>query len=150
MIISLRKHLSYVSHSAIWHPGNLDEGTLPHELILVYSSGYAGYQVTDEGTLNELFFYALKDSCVCAAWDPLHTHLLAVGQGCDVRVINISDNTMFAERLNCHTGGVTCMEFNPNRPSTLCTGGKDGMVHVWHVSRHGMTPEKSIQAHTHW
>ena len=109
MITLLRKHLSCISYSAIWHPGNLDEGTLPHELILVYGSGYAGYQVTDEGALNELFFYAFKDSCVCAAWDPLHTHLLAVGQGCDVRVINISDNTMFAERLSGHTGGVTCM-----------------------------------------
>ena len=135
---------------AIWHPGNLEEGTLPHELILVYRSGYAGYQVGNDGALSELFFYSFKEPCQCAAWDPLHTHLLAVGQGCDLRVIDISDNSMFAERTRIHIGGITCMEFNPNRPSTLCTGGKDGMIHIWHVSGRGITPEKSILAHSHW
>lgn len=134
----------------MWHPGNLEEGTMPHELIVVYRSGYAGYQVGDDGSLTELFFYSFKEPCSCAAWDLLHTHLLAVGQGNDLRIINLSDNSVYAERLGIHAMGISCMEFNPNRPSTLCTGGKDGMVHVWHISRHGITVEKSIQAHTHW
>ena len=46
-------------YRAMWHPGNLEEGTLPHEMLIVYRTGYAGYQVTDAGELTELFFYPL-------------------------------------------------------------------------------------------
>ena len=91
----------------------------------MYRSGYAGYRVTDAGALEELFFYSFKEPCQAAAWDPLHTQLLAVAQGCAVRVINISDN------------------------SVLCAA-DDGVVTLWHVSRHGMEVEKTMQAHTHW
>ena len=86
-----------MKNSAIWHPGNLEEGTLPHEMVIVYRTGYAGYQVTDEGELKELFFYPLTSPCTAAAWDPLHTHLLAIAEDCDVKVINISDNSVHAE-----------------------------------------------------
>ncbi|CBK23448.2 uncharacterized protein [Blastocystis hominis] len=136
--------------SAIWHPGNLEQGTLPHELILVYRSGYAGYRVTDAGQLEELFFYSFKEPCQAAAWDPLHTQLLAVAQGRAVRVINISDNSVLCCAEQAHAEAVQCMEFNPNRPSILCTGGRDGVVTLWHVSRRGMEVEKTVQAHTHW
>lgn len=139
-----------VTNSAIWHPGNLEEGTLPHEMVIVYRTGYAGYQVTDEGELKELFFYPLTSPCTAAAWDPLHTHLLAIAEDCDVKVINISDNSVHAEMKRAHADTILCMEYNPNRPSTLCTGGKDGVVTVWHVSHRGLAVEKTLQAHTHW
>ena len=140
----------FLTRSAIWHPGNLEQGTLPHELILVYRSGYAGYRVTDAGQLEELFFYSFKEPCQAAAWDPLHTQLLAVAQGRAVRVINISDNSVLCCAEQAHADAVQCMEFNPNRPSILCTGGRDGVVTLWHVSRRGMEVEKTVQAHTHW
>lgn len=136
--------------SAIWHPGNLEEGTLPHEMIIVYRTGYGGYQVTDEGELKELFFYPFKEACTAASWDPLHTHLLAVAFHSDLKIVNISDNSIYVEMDHAHSAPITCMEYNPNRPSTLCTGAKDGVVTVWHVSHHGITVEKSFQAHTHW
>ena len=134
----------------MWHPGNLEEGTLPHEMIIVYRTGYGGYQVSDEGALNELFFYAFKEPCCACSWDPLHTHLLAIASQSDIKILNISDNSIYAELSHAHASAITCMEYNPNRPSTLCTGAKDGVVTVWHISRHGIQVEKSIQAHSHW
>ena len=98
-----------VMYRAMWHPGNLEEGTLPHEMLIVYRTGYAGYQVTEAGELTELFFYPLTSPCTAAAWDPLHTHLLAVAQDCDVKIINISDNTIHTEMNHAHADTILCM-----------------------------------------
>ena len=119
-------------------------------MIIVYRTGYGGYQVTDDGKLKELFYYTFKEPCTAAAWDPLHTHLLAIAFNTDIKIINISDNSIYTEIAHAHASTITCMDYNPNRPSTLSTGGKDGVLTIWHISHHGMQVEKSIQAHTHW
>ena len=59
-------------------------------MIIVYRTGYGGYQVTDDGKLKELFYYTFKEPCTAAAWDPLHTHLLAIAFNTDIKIINIS------------------------------------------------------------
>ena len=104
----------------------------------------------EDGSLQELFYYPFKKCCTVAAWDPLHTQLLAVAYERDLAILNISDNSVHTERHNVHSDLITCLEFNPNRPSTLCSGSRDGTVTFWHVSHNGLNVEKILQAHSHW
>ncbi|KAG0300357.1 Protein tssc1 [Dissophora globulifera] len=45
---------------------------------------------------------------------------------------------------------ILCIDYNPNRPFQIATGGDDCKVRIWDVRDPSMGPIMTIQDHTHW
>jgi len=80
------------------------------------------------------------------AWDP-HGNGDAVAVthgGTHVRLLdwrigdsNGNNNSATTVELpHCHRGGVTSLDYNPNKPYTLATAGQDGVAKVWDLRYH--------------
>jgi WD40 repeat protein len=73
------------------------------------------------------------------AWDPHHVDLVAVSTGTMVQLVDwrIDPMSSSASVLRCphHRFGVTDLDFNPNKPHTLVTSGKDGLVKFWDLRK---------------
>ncbi|GJJ71362.1 EARP and GARP complex-interacting protein 1 [Entomortierella parvispora] len=45
---------------------------------------------------------------------------------------------------------IRCLDYNPNKPFQIATGGDDGKVRIWDVRETTTGPIMTIQDHTHW
>lgn len=66
------------------------------------------------------------------AWDPHNRHALCVTDGTRVKVLDWRADTSVpsgtVESFKAHRYGVTDIDYNPNKPYVLATGGQDGLV----------------------
>lgn len=66
------------------------------------------------------------------AWDPHNQHAVCVTDGTRVRVLDWRADTSVpsgtVESFKAHRYGVTDIDYNPNKPYVLATGGQDGLV----------------------
>jgi EARP and GARP complex-interacting protein 1 len=53
------------------------------------------------------------------------------------------------EIQQAHEINVRCLDYNPNRPNYIVSGGDDCVVRIWDT-RNSKTPVKEISDHTHW
>jgi WD40 repeat protein len=54
---------------------------------------------------------------------------------------------------SAHDHGVTCLDFNPNRPAFIATGGKDGHARLWDLRTTKQAlegPALQLSGHSHW
>ena len=77
------------------------------------------------------------------AWDPHgNGDAVAVTHGgthvrlLDWRIGGNDSNSATSELPHCHRGGVTSLDYNPNKPYTLATAGQDGVAKVWDLRYH--------------
>lgn len=67
-----------------------------------------------------------------AAWDPHNQHAVCVTDGTRVKVLDWRSDTSVpsgtVESFKAHRYGVTDIDYNPNKPYVLATGGQDGLV----------------------
>ena len=77
------------------------------------------------------------------AWDPHNQHAVSVTVGTNVRVLDWRADTSVpsgtVECFKAHRYGVTDIDYNPNKPYVLATGGQDGLVKFWDM-RSAKTP----------
>jgi WD40 repeat protein len=66
------------------------------------------------------------------AWDPHNQHAVCVTDGTRVKVLDWRSDTSVpsgtVESFKAHRYGVTDIDYNPNKPYVLATGGQDGLV----------------------
>jgi len=77
------------------------------------------------------------------AWDPHNQHAVTVTVGTTVQVLDWRSDTSVpsgtVESFKAHRYGVTDIDYNPNKPYVLATGGQDGLVKFWDM-RSAKTP----------
>lgn len=77
------------------------------------------------------------------AWDPHNQHAVSVTVGTNVHVLDWRADTSVpsgtVESFRAHRYGVTAIDYNPNKPYVLATGGQDGLVKFWDM-RSAKTP----------
>ena len=77
------------------------------------------------------------------AWDPHNQHAVSVTVGTNVQVLDWRADTSVpsgtVESFRAHRYGVTDIDYNPNKPYVLATGGQDGLVKFWDM-RSAKTP----------
>lgn len=83
-----------------------------------------------------------------AVWNPHQTNeIIAVGptlSGWDLR----SGQHSFA--LPCHHNSlIRAVDYNPNKPYHIATGGDDALVNLWDI-RQLDKPLMEVEGHTHW
>ena len=77
------------------------------------------------------------------AWDPHNHHAVSVTVGTNVQVLDWRADTSVPSgtvaSIKAHRYGVTDLDYNPNKPYVLATGGQDGLVKYWDM-RSAKTP----------
>ncbi|KAI8915129.1 WD40-repeat-containing domain protein [Entophlyctis helioformis] len=85
----------------------------------------------------------------CSAWNPHNEPQIAVGVGRTVSCWDIRSNSESYAISNAHELGVRSLDYNPNKPYHIATGGDDCHIRIWDM-RNSQTPLKEISDHTHW
>ena len=69
------------------------------------------------------------------AWDPHNQHAVSVTAGTNVKLLDWRADTSVpsgtVESFKAHRYGVTDIDYNPNKPYVLATGGQDGLIKMW-------------------
>ncbi|KAJ2808974.1 Protein tssc1 [Coemansia guatemalensis] len=93
------------------------------------------------------------DDISTAAWHPTATTQLSTTDGTCVRTWDMRADTSRGQQTMAieyaHSGKVRSLDYNPNLPYILATGGDDGSVRIWDT-RNPSSELMSIDNHTHW
>lgn len=83
-----------------------------------------------------------------AVWNPHQPEIITVGDrtlsGWDLR----SGEKSFS-RADTHKSTIRTVDYNPNKPYCVATGGDDAMVNIWDV-RQITQPVMVVEGHSHW
>jgi len=55
-----------------------------------------------------------------------------------------------SEIQHCHRGGVTAIDYNPNKPYTVATAGQDGTAKIWDLRQAAHPVLTARGGHSHW
>ncbi|ORX71553.1 WD40 repeat-like protein [Linderina pennispora] len=93
------------------------------------------------------------DEVEAMSWDPSSSSQLATADGPSVRGWDTRTDTANQRPAftvdYAHNGKVRAIDYNPNMPHILATGGDDGCVRLWDA-RSLAGPVIDIAHHTHW
>ncbi|KAJ3241482.1 Protein tssc1 [Chytriomyces hyalinus] len=109
----------------------LSKGTLESSLSL-----------SDFGAFHE-------DTIDCAKWNPHNLDEFAIGAGSTLLGLDLRSSNSTFQITNAHTECIRDLDFNPNKPHHLATGGNDGKVRIWDT-RNASKPVKELVNHTHY
>jgi len=116
------------------------------ELTLLSSTN----QVTYTTTLSPSFAHT------CASPSPHTPHTIATLVGPSLTLIDPRTPTPTTTIPNAHKYKATCMDWNPNRPQALCSGGQDGVMKFWDLRKANKAVNGtevnplSLSGHSHW
>ncbi|KAL7320827.1 hypothetical protein PS15m_000675 [Mucor circinelloides] len=83
-----------------------------------------------------------------AVWNPHQPEIITVGDrtvsGWDLR----SGKSSFS-RADAHKSTIRAVDYNPNKPYCVVTGGDDAVVNIWDV-RQLSQPMMVVEGHSHW
>lgn len=82
-------------------------------------------------------------------WDPHHTHLLSFVFGGAIQTWDTRGNDVVFTIPEAHLQTVLDIDYNPNKPHSLVSGGDDGKMKFWDL-RHVRMPLLALNAHSHW
>ncbi|KAH6559700.1 hypothetical protein BASA61_009311 [Batrachochytrium salamandrivorans] len=136
-------------HQILWEPS----GTLSQ--VVGLGSHRIGIYALGESDLNlildkEVSIQASGETNIgCGAWDPHHISQIAVGSGTSIIGWDIRGNSECFRIPNAHELPMRTLDYNPNKPYHMVSGGDDCTVRIWDT-RNSNTWLKSISDHSHW
>ena len=108
---------------------------------------------TEEVVSNPVMSVSHGDPVSSLAWQPRKSAVLAVGTG--VKVLKIFDlrdggsRSAATASVSAHRGAIISVDFDPERPSCICTvGKKDTVVKIWDMRRLGHLPVAELTTHS--
>jgi len=84
-----------------------------------------------------------------ACWDPHHFSQLALGVGGGVQTLDLRSMKGATRIAQCHPPCVRDIDYNPNKPHHIVTGGDDYMVCFWDLRKCNQ-PLQQLDHHSHW
>ncbi|ORY42198.1 WD40 repeat-like protein [Rhizoclosmatium globosum] len=93
----------------------------------------------------------LTESIDCGKWNPHNTDEFAFAAGHSLFGLDLRapPTTSTFSIPYAHDQCIRDIDYNPNKPYYLATGGNDGRVRIWD-SRNVTKPLKDLNNHTHW
>ncbi|KAG7391531.1 Protein tssc1 [Phytophthora pseudosyringae] len=92
---------------------------------------------------------ATKSGASALAWDPHHASQLAFALGGSVRTWDLRAKQDSVSVEDAHPSATLSIDFNPNKPYALASGGDDGKLKFWDL-RYARKPLLALNAHSHW
>ncbi|ETP37810.1 hypothetical protein F442_14401 [Phytophthora nicotianae P10297] len=92
---------------------------------------------------------ATKKGASALAWDPHHASQLAFALGGSVRTWDLRAKQDSVSIEDAHLSATLSLDFNPNKPYALASGGDDGKLKFWDL-RYARKPVLAMNAHSHW
>lgn len=84
-----------------------------------------------------------------AVWNPHQAEIVTVG-GCNLSGWDLRSGKNSFDRADAHKSTIRAVDYNPNKPYHVVTGGDDAQVYIWDV-RQIKEPILDIHSsHTHW
>ncbi|KAE9035362.1 hypothetical protein PR003_g7672 [Phytophthora rubi] len=90
-----------------------------------------------------------KRGASALAWDPHHASQLAFALGGSVRTWDLRAKRDSVSVEDAHPSATLSLDFNPNKPYAIASGGDDGKLKFWDL-RNARKPVLSMNAHSHW
>ncbi|OWZ13461.1 hypothetical protein PHMEG_00013203 [Phytophthora megakarya] len=90
-----------------------------------------------------------KRGASALAWDPHHASQLAFALGGSVRTWDLRAKQDSVSVEDAHPSATLSIDFNPNKPYALASGGDDGKLKFWDL-RYARKPVLTLNAHSHW
>ncbi|RMX70454.1 hypothetical protein DD238_000437 [Peronospora effusa] len=90
-----------------------------------------------------------KKGATALAWDPHHASRLAFALGGSVRMWDLRAKQDSVSVEDAHPSATLSLDFNPNKPYALASGGDDGKLKFWDL-RNAHNPLLTLNAHSHW
>ncbi|KAF4140563.1 WD domain G-beta repeat domain-containing protein [Phytophthora infestans] len=90
-----------------------------------------------------------KKGASALAWDPHHASQLAFALGGSVRTWDLRAKQDNVSIEDAHPSATLSLDFNPNKPYALASGGDDGKLKFWDL-RNARKPLLTMNAHSHW
>lgn len=100
------------------------------------------------------------------SWDPHHAEIIAYSTGDIVRLVDWREAPTIASSLQTtggvlagrsslsghphHRYGITDLDYNPNKPNTIVTSGKDGLLKFWDLRKKQRPVLVARGGHNHW
>mmetsp|Transcript_15235 Transcript_15235/g.48618 ORF Transcript_15235/g.48618 Transcript_15235/m.48618 type:complete len:400 (+) Transcript_15235:21-1220(+) len=153
--------LPAVSHErvqrVVWHPApeaelpSEDTGVEGNRLAAAYTSSLHTFVVGDGALKEEACIRPSEDegALIALAWDPHHAVQCTSTQGGHVVGFDLRTKCEIRRMRDAHRDCVRDVDYNPNRPWYLVSGGDDGAIRFWDLRRCD-APVKEMHAHSHW
>ncbi|CEG48053.1 WD repeat protein TSSC1, WD repeat superfamily [Plasmopara halstedii] len=90
-----------------------------------------------------------KKGASALVWDPHHALQLTFALGRNVHTWDLRAKQERISVEDAHPTATLSLDFNPNKPHTLASGGDDGKLKFWDL-RYAQKPLLVMNAHSHW
>jgi len=139
-------HLSGITGPAksIWNPvDGADVVTLDQKSLHVWHLNSGFSEIKDSVASKDIL------GLTSGSWDPHHRNQFVSVNGKDIRAWDLTSMSESSSILNAHEDIIRDIDYNPNKPYYIVTGGDDRRIRLWDL-RKGKQPLKILGGHSHW
>ncbi|CAK4118375.1 unnamed protein product [Aphanomyces euteiches] len=133
---------------SIWNPTEETNGAV---LATLNTSSLSTWTLADGAGKEASKFTLVGDGkqLSAIAWDPHHRQQISVTVDESIQTWDIRSNKVAYKIDKAHLECARDIDYNPNKPYYIASGGNDGKMKFWDVrkSSHAIL---SIQSHSHW
>lgn len=97
----------------------------------------------------DLSMALLGSSVGALRWDPHHSNYISYTLGGCIQTWDVRAKSVAFSIDDAHLQTVLDVDYNPNKPFCLASGGDDGKMKFWDL-RHARKPLLALSAHSHW
>jgi WD40 repeat protein len=129
---------------SLWNPvEGTDVVTLDQKCLRLWHLNSGCSEVKDNAASKDVS--GLNAGC----WDPHHRNQFVSVSGKDIRAWDLTTMMESSSIINAHEDIIRDIDYNPNKPYHLVTGGDDRRIRLWDL-RKGKQPLKILGGHSHW
>jgi WD40 repeat protein len=133
----------------LWH--NL-EGCY-EDVLVADGQGLRSFKVDPESgrglTTDDAAFSVDVENIKCCCWDPHHRAQLVTGVGRSLVAWDTRDGKATVSIKDAHEGPIQTVDFNPNKPYHVVSGGQDCKIRLWDL-RKADEALMTLGNHSHW
>ncbi|KAI8609072.1 WD40-repeat-containing domain protein [Chytriomyces sp. MP71] len=107
-------------------------------------------QLQSSFNISSIWPQNLNETIDTGKWNPHNSDEFCIAAGPHISGIDFRASKPTFRIPHAHLECVRDIDFNPNKPYYIATGGDDGKVRIWDTRATTNGPVKELSNHTHW